>query len=88
MRKTGTYQYLESEDKKESNIVFQLLASLAKTGKFPIDDIVAHSHLIKMGNTCNEILIKIKDEIWEYLKTGNIDSAGYFPGDFNRKGGL
>lgn len=41
-----------------------------------------------MGNTCNEILIKIKDEIWEYLKTGNIDSAGYFPGDFNRKGGL
>ena len=41
-----------------------------------------------MGNTCNKILIKIKDEIWEYLKTGNIDSAGYFPGYFNRKDGL
>ena len=41
-----------------------------------------------MGNACNKILIKIKDEISEYLKTGNIDSAGYFPGDFKRKGGL
>ena len=77
---------LELRAAKYAILTFTRFYPAAKTIHIKMDNIVAVSHLVKMGGTQNQLLVQISKEIWEYLLDKGIAvTAEYLPGALNKE---